>query len=165
MLQTVGMQANSTEDVEGLKAAHEQIMRKGATALEDGEIDGYLDLYVDNPVFHVLGPMEVSGDFHGKDALRELYSKIQKLVGGDNFTTIAHDTLFTGAHGIWLILFYPDGDRFHEKHYTMYAVNHFYHGRISETWFVFWPKKVTISPLPPSGHDLRGGNVASFSHD
>jgi hypothetical protein len=162
MLQTVERQnaieesQNRVEESEdSLVSTHEQIMRKGGAALEEGEIDAYLDLHVEKPVFHVFGPEEIAGDFHGKAALKQLYSNIQKMVGGTNFSTCIHDALYTKAHGIWLILFFPDRHNAYENHYTMYVVCHFYRGLISESWFVFWPKKVTISPLPPSGHEQR----------
>lgn len=145
---------NSTDD-QTLASTHEEIMRKGGAALEAGDMDAYLELHVENPVFHVFGPEEIAGDFHGKPALKELYSKIRRLVGGTDFSLGIHDALYTKAHGIWLVLFFSNREKAYENHYTMYVVCHFYQGLISECWFVFWPKKVTISPLPPSGHEQR----------
>jgi hypothetical protein len=139
-----------------LWAAHDKLMKEGAKALEAGRMNEYAAVHSDDLIFHVFGRSEVEGDYSGKRELLNIYDQFCQLVGGDKFSIDVHDTLTTVAHGIWLIQFFPNRDKSLEEHDTMYVVCHFNGGLISEAWFVFWPPKMIISPLPPDGHYADG---------
>ena len=148
MLTTLSLHEESDESLGDRNA---RVMSEGARALEAGRIDDYLGLHSDELLFHVLGPDQVAGDYLGREALRDMIGRFKRLAGGPDVSVVVHDTLSTAKHGVWLIQFFPDPEG-SPDHDTMYAVSHLHRGSISETWFVFWPKKVHISPLPPDGH-------------
>ncbi len=85
-------------------AAHpnEVLLRMAYEAQGRGDIEEYLRLLSEDVVFHVPGRSRISGEFHGKDQVREHFREIAALSRG-SFRTEIHEVIAGDEHVVGLV--------------------------------------------------------------
>ena len=83
-------------------------------------------------VYHVPGHSPLAGDYHGLDAVLQLFQTFAEMLGG-TLQVSAHDLMANDSHGVVML---KESAQRNGRHldFEVIDVYHFRDGRISEAW-------------------------------
>ncbi len=115
--------------------ANAEALRRGYEAFQAGNLDVLRnELFAPDIVWHAPGRNQLSGDFHGVDAVIGLFTKQFELTGG-TFRVEVHDILASDEHAVAIASLSSERDgKTYNDLYT--HVCHYEDGRLKEAWIV-----------------------------
>lgn len=115
--------------------ANEELARSEVDAAQRGDVEGMLDHYADNVVFHYPGRNMLSGTHRGKDALRRWLATFGEMLGEDgSLTRTLHDVVAGDDHAVQLISVEAQRTDGRTARWNAAFVLHVSEGKISEIW-------------------------------
>ncbi len=110
------------------------MLRTAMEALNQGDVQTFLDLHADDVVVHVTGRNAYSGTFTGKGELASAFENQAKALDGPPQFEV-HDVLASEAHGIMLgVQLAARGGRTLQSRTAIIA--HERDGKFSEIWVI-----------------------------
>ena len=114
---------------------NEELARSEMEASLRGDLEGMLDHYSDDVVFHYPGHNVLSGSHQGKEGIREFVRRIGDLLGEEGtFDRTLHDVLASDDHAVELVTVDARRSDGRTAHWNASVVMHVRGGRISEIW-------------------------------
>jgi ketosteroid isomerase-like protein len=81
-----------------------ELARSEMKAVLAGDLEGMLEHYAEDVVFHYPGRNPLSGTYHGKDGVRSWAAKADELLGdGGSLTRTLHDIVANDDYAIQLV--------------------------------------------------------------
>ena len=113
---------------------NEDLIRKGYTAFDKGDLDTLRDLFSPDIVWHSAGRSSLSGDRKGIDEVLALLGELAQRTGG-TFKVEIHDLFAGDDHGVVLSTATAQRDG---KNYNGNGVEvfHLKDGKITEAWIL-----------------------------
>ena len=110
-------------------------------AITDGDLEGAVNMYSEDTLYHVPGQIGISGTHRGRQALRDFFLGLVEMTGGDLRLTRG-EALGDDGHAVmfWgLAATRPDGRSIDAKGSMAFKVNE--RGEFSESWFLYEDQK------------------------
>jgi ketosteroid isomerase-like protein len=111
---------------------NEGLVRKGFAAFQGGDMATLSELLADDVVWHAAGRSQLSGDFHGKEAVFGTFQKAFELTGGSLKLEI-HDMLANDTHVVALVHAEAEheGKKLDDNGVQVFHVSN---GKVTEQW-------------------------------
>jgi hypothetical protein len=114
---------------------NEELVRSEMEATQRGDLEGMIDHYTEDLVFHYPGHNPLSGTHKGKDGLREWMGKINDLLGEEgSVKRTLHDVLVSDDHAVSLVSVDARRSDGRTAQWNAALVMHIRDGKISEVW-------------------------------
>jgi uncharacterized protein len=107
---------------------NERVVREYIGALGSADFDRAIDLLAEDVVVRVPGRSPISGELHGRDAVREMFQRLMEAAGGPVVAEI-HDLLAGDEHVVALLTRTIAGVEARAA-----VVYHVRDGRITDVW-------------------------------
>lgn len=110
-----------------------EVVRLAYELFAKGDVDGLLELYTDDAVWHVPGKCALAGDYRGREGFRSYLAKIDELSGGTYTIVELHDILAGDEHVVALHRAHAtrEGKTYDQNEILVFHVRD---GRIVEGW-------------------------------
>jgi ketosteroid isomerase-like protein len=111
---------------------HEDLLRRGTEALNQGDLETFLSLHTDDVVTHIAGRSSLAGDYSGREELAKLFQRQMEMLDGPPQFEL-HDVLANDTHGVVLgnQRVSRGGTTFEDRSVVVF---HFEDGKIKEVW-------------------------------
>lgn len=111
---------------------NEDVLRSVYQAMEAKDAEAFMGALADDVRWHAPPGNELSGTHEGKQALGQLFGKVQELTGG-SFSVEVHDLFANDEHGVGLVRARAQrGDKTLDE--PVVHVFHLAGGKVTEFW-------------------------------
>lgn len=118
-----------------MRHANEELARSEMDAARRGDVEGMLDHYADDVVFHYPGRNVLSGTHRGKDSLRRWIATFGEILGEDgSLTRTLHDVVAGDDHVVQLVSVEARRTDGRSARWNAAFVMHVSDGKITEIW-------------------------------
>jgi ketosteroid isomerase-like protein len=112
------------------------MMRRLYEQFARGDVEGFLESFADDVVWHVPGRCPIAGDYKGSQALLGYLSAIDELSGGTYRISEVHDVIANDDHVVGL--HHSTATRPGKTYdYNETVIFHLRHGKVTEAWEVY----------------------------
>jgi ketosteroid isomerase-like protein len=105
-------------------------------AIQGGNLDAVLDAYAENGIYRVAGDNVVSGNYHGREAIRDFFIHLMQVTEGTMRLEV-QDTLADDEHAVmfWRVTADRNGKTLDATGAMAFKINPA--GEYSESWFLY----------------------------
>lgn len=112
---------------------NEELTRKGYEAFDSGDMETLQQLLAEDVSWYVPGNNTISGEYHGRDEVLQLFAQIGQETGG-NFRFEIHDVLANDQHSVALVKAHGERNGVSVDGTTQVHVSHIEDGQIVSFW-------------------------------
>jgi ketosteroid isomerase-like protein len=115
-----------------MAGSHVEMLRQMDEAMMRGDIETMFSFYADDVDVHIGGQSRLAGDYHGIEAMQELFGRFMAAAGEYSFENLSY--LADDKHGVIVQrgTMSKDGQTLTVEESFMF---HFRDGKISEFWY------------------------------
>jgi ketosteroid isomerase-like protein len=119
-------------------SAHPNVAKLDAlmACFAQGDLEGILDHYAEDGVYRVAGDNIVSGNYRGRDAIRDFFIHLNEVTGGSMRLTV-EDALADDDHAVmfWHLTTEREGRSLDASGAMAFKIDA--DGKFSESWFLY----------------------------